>query len=173
MKRILLLCAVLAVLLSGCARTEPEKLILTDEIVTLPEGCIKYQITVCLPEGMIEAVSAPQDDCRMFEASDGSYYVVTQVHQGKKAEEVIREMTGSDAKQLGALCTQNMSMPEYRFSWCMEGENGMLTCTGIVVEDEVYCYSLEYCVQEQSAKACSAAHEQIMSSFGLAGNENF
>ena len=173
MKKAMLVFILLIGLLTGCAAEETARFVVSDEIVSLPAGCTRYGISVCLPEGMTEAVSAQSDARRLFESADGSYYVVTEVCPNCTAEEVIRQMTGSDAGTLGALCTQNMSMPEYRFSWCMEGENGMLTCTGIVVEDTAYCYSLQFCVREDAAKACAQAREQVMSSFGLYGDEGF
>ena len=170
MKKHLTVILLTAGLLCGCAAEETARFVVSDEIVTLPAS---YSISVCLPEGMTEAVSAQGDARRLYESADGSFYVVTEVCPNCTAAEVIRQMTGSDAEQLGALCTQTMSMPEYRFSWCMEGESGTLTCTGIVVEDAAYCYSLQFCALEERAKACAKEREQVMSGFGLYGDEGF
>lgn len=167
MKKVCVFTVVLLLLLSGCAKTEKKRFIVSDEILTDCNQTEKLQITVCLPEGITEAVSAVTDDCRLFEAADGSYYVVTQVLTGQTADKTIREMTGADPEAIGALRTINNSLPEYRFSWCMEGENGLLSCTGIVVEDQDYCYALQFCAQEEASKECIEAKQQVLTSFAL------
>lgn len=166
MKKVLVVCGILAMLLCGCSKESVPLLVLADEVPSLP-NTQKYQISVCLPDHMTEAVSSSTDDSRLFEAPDGSYFVMTQITSGQTAEETIRQMTGFDAKQLGAMKTKNMSLPEYRFSWCTEGENGMLTCTGIVVADEDFCYALQFCAREEAGKDCADARKQVLSSFSL------
>lgn len=171
MKKTVIVFGLIVLLMTGCAQKERACFYVTDELISAPQK--HYSISVCLPEGMLETVSGVQNECRLFEAPDESYYVVTQVLQDCTAAEAIRQMTGEDAKSLGALCTKTMSMPEYRFSWCMEGETGMLTCTGIVAEDEDTCYCVEFCAQENQAKACASQREQVLASFGLYEDEGF
>ncbi len=173
MKRFCWLAILAAVVLSGCAVQAPERLVLHDEIEVLPAGTVKYSIRVDLPEGMTEAVSGNTGDERIYESADGTYFVVTQILKGCSAEEAIRQMTGYTPERLGMICTENMSMPEYRFSWCADGENGMLTCSGIVAEDSAYCYCLSFCAEEQHTKECAAARQQVMSGFGLYYDEGF
>lgn len=173
MKKICLLTVLMMLLLCGCAKTQSAKLVLTDEIVNVPDGCMKYRICVSLPDGVTEAVAAADGDRRLYEAADGSYYVVTEVLPNSTANEAIRQMTGFDAERLGTMKTQSSSIPEYRFSWCTEGENGNLICTGIVAEDEAYCYCLAFCAEEAHSKDCAAAREQVMSGFGLYYDEGF
>lgn len=173
MKKIRLFVLLTVFLLSGCAVQAPECLILRDEIETLPVGTMKYSISVNLPEDMVEAVSVKNSDQRMYESADGSYFVITEVMTGCTAEDAIRQMTGYDPESLGIICTKNMSMTEYRFSWCANGETGILTCTGIVVEDAAYCYCLAFCADEQHAKECADTRQQVMSGFGLYYDEGF
>lgn len=167
MKKIVIWFLLLIGMLSGCAKEEPVLFIVTDEIMAENDGHLQYNIQVRLPDDTVEAVSSLTDKTRMFEAADGKYYIITQVLENCNAEEAIKNITGFDAEKIGALCTQMQAMPEYRFSWCAEGENGMLSCTGVVVEDDHNCYCLEFFVQEQYAKECAQVREQIMSSFGL------
>lgn len=173
MKKIAALCVLMSILLCGCTTQNTERLVITDEIATVPRGSIKYRIHVSVPQDVTECVSAMQDDARLFEAADGTYYIVTEVLPNCTAGEAIQRMTGESAEALGAMCTKNMSMPEYRFSWCMEGENGMYACTGIVVEDEAYCYTLEFCAQEAYTKQCAEVRRQVLSGFGLYADEGF
>lgn len=173
MKRALVMLFLAVLLLAGCAKKESSRFVLSDVIITEPAGCEHYTISVCLPAGVIEAVSTVGDTGRLYEAPDGSYYIVTQVLSGCTAADAIRQMTGSDAKSLGALRTMAMSMPEYRFSWCMAGEQGMLACTGIVLEDQNTCYCLQFCAQEDKAKDCATQKEQVLSGFGLYKDEGF
>lgn len=173
MKKIHLFIVLAAVLLSGCAAAQPERLVVNDVVETFPAGTVKYTISVSLPEGMTEAVYGGSSDKRMYESADGTYFVITEVLPRCSAEDAIRQMTGYKAEDLGMICTRNMSMPEYRFSWCTDGEHGMLTCTGIVVEDAAFCYCLSFCADEQQAKNCAAARDQVMSGFGLYCDEGF
>lgn len=173
MKKVLLLILMICVLLCSCASVQAERLTVNDEIETFPDGTKKYSISVSLPEGMAQAVSAGNDDRRIYESADGTYYVVTEILCGGSAEDAIRQMTGYAPESLGMICTDHMSMPEYRFSWCSDGENGILTCTGIVAEDEAYCYCLAFCAEEAYAKQCTEERAQVMSSFGLYYDEGF
>ena len=173
MKKIVPILAAMLCLLSACTAHTPKMLYVTDEIESIPAGCIKYSISLCLPEGTIESVFADNGDLRMYEAPDGSWFATTQIIKGCTAQEAIRQMTGFAPESLGMLCTQSMSMPEYRFSWCTEGENGLLSCTGIVAEDAQYCYCLSFCAQEDAAKACTEARQTVMSGFGLYYDEGF
>lgn len=173
MKKIFLLSVLMMLLLCGCAAQKAEKLVICDEIETVPEGCLKYSICVSLPDGMTEAVIAEDGERRLYEAEDGSFFVVTEVLPNCTAKEAIRHLTGFGAEKLGIMKTQSSSVPEYRFSWCSEGENGDLVCTGIVAEDEAYCYCLAFCAQQEHSKECAAAREQVMSGFGLYYDEGF
>lgn len=173
MKRLRLMALFAAVLLSGCTAQTPELLIVKDEVETFPDSAVKYSIRVELPDGMTEAVSGGAYDERIYESEDGTYFVVTQILRGCRAEDAIRQMTGYDPENLGMIRTESSSVPEYRFSWCANGENGILTCSGIVAEDDAYCYCLSFCAEEQYAKACASAREQVMSGFGLYYDEGF
>lgn len=173
MKKILLIILLTTMLLSACAAPEKELLTVNDAIETLPAGAVKYSISVCLPQGMTEAVSAADADRRIFESDDGTFFVVTEVMKGCSAQDAIRQMTGYAPERLGMICTRTGSLPEYRFSWCANSENGMLTCTGIVAEDDAYCYCLSFCAEEANAKNCEQAREQVMSGFGLYYDEGF
>lgn len=173
MKKTVLVLLMTVLLLCSCAKTEEARLVLSDEVETLPAGCRKYQISVCLPAGMTEAVSAQSSDQRLYESEDGSYYVVTEIIKDCDAQQAIRRLTGFDADALGTIRTEAMSMPEYRFSWCTEGETGSQTCTGIVLEDTAYCYCLAFCADEAAAKACADVRNQVMSGFGLYYDEGF
>lgn len=173
MKKVIPMLAAVLCLFSACTAHTPQMLYVTDEIDALPEGSIKYQISLCLPEGTTEAAFADNGDFRMYEAPDGSWFVTTQIMQNCTAQEAIRRMTGFSPEALALLCTQSMSMPEYRFSWCSEGENGLMTCTGIVAEDKEFCYCLSFCAEEAAAKDCAKVRETVMSGFGLYYDEGF
>ncbi len=173
MKVVRLMAILAAALMSGCAVQAQDTLVLQDEVENFPAGTVKYSIRVDLPEGMAEAVSGTTDDERIYEAADGSYFVVTQILKHCSAEDAIRQMTGYAPEHLGMICMETMSMPEYRFSWCADGENGMLTCSGIVAQDDVYCYCLAFCAEEAHTKDCASAREQVMSGFGLYYDEGF
>lgn len=176
MKNIMVvLSLVLMIALSACAGKRAEQtLVIQDEIPTSQTvQSLKYTITFAMPDSALLATSTAPADKVCYEAADGSYCIITEITPGSNAADVIADMTGFAPEDLDMIRTRRLSMPEYRFRWVSQGEKGLEVCSGAVLEDTDYCYSIQFRTPEDCAKACREIQDDVLDSFSLYFDEGY
>lgn len=166
---------ILMIALSACAdKGAEEALVIQDEIPSSETTqSLKYTITFAMPDSAIQATAATPADKVWYEAADGSYCIITEITPQSDAASVIQDMTGFAPEELDIIRSQRLSMPEYRFRWVSEGEKGLEVCSGAVLEDTGYSYSIQFRAAEDCAKDCRDIRDDVLSSFSLFYDEGY
>ncbi len=165
----------LIIAFSGCkVQNNFEGQTVDDELPAWAEDTeLRYSISFAVPDGSLLPADGMGDGTIVYEAEDESYTIVANTTWGQSPQQIMTAMTGYSVEQLQPIKTQRYGMDEYRFSWCSTGEEGTLVCTGALLADENYCYSLQFRVKESAAKETAACREQVMSSFSLNYDEGY
>ena len=146
MKKLLPAALAALILLTGCAGTEAW------ETVSDTLG------------GVVEAsASAPGE-----EPFDIIFSVPTDaVLETPDIDEVVRELTGFLPDAVEKVKTERFSMPEYRFVWYSESEEGGYLSRAAVLTDAEYSYALVFSARAETGTQYSACRDEVLSSFGL------
>ena len=67
--------------------------------------------------------------------------------------------------------TERFGLPEYRFAWASESDEGTFVSQAALVEDGSYYYALVFSVREGLGGQYADCAEAVFSSFGVYGNE--
>ena len=162
-----LLTLTLALLLTGCAAPKMTDVFYVEDAQTLPPALFSIQFGV--PMDAVEAVCSDDGLSKLYQAEDGSYQIQTRILPGFDAAQALQELTGSTEETLHPIKTRRLGMTEYRFSWCSQGEDGLLLQTGTVLQGEDACYCLVFTTPEDGSRACRELQRQVLESFSLFG----
>lgn len=117
--------------LFGCNVKEERNLeCLSDEIELLPSS---YMV-MSLPENVFLAESASDGRIGLFTHRD--YEILQEIFTAADTAAAIRHISGQD---LNPICLPDGSA---RFSWVSAGEDGMISCSAVLLSDGEYYYSL-------------------------------
>lgn len=171
MKRAIVISLLLA-LLAGCAAPQTADVFTVDDEL-LPELRPTFRIVFAMPTDAVLSVSSDDGLQSCYTAEDGRYTIQTAIRPGVRAEQAMQDMTGFSAEELSPIRTRRMGMAQYRFSWCSGDDDGVLICTGAVLEGEDACYCLSFMTTENRSRDCRELQMQIMDSFSLYEDEGF
>lgn len=129
----------LIVTLSGCSVKETLSLeYVTDELIEPPFPA--FYMAADIPHGTFLTDSCKDGCCALYEHEN--YEVMQEVFPAESADEAFRYLTGRTADELNPIKASAFPQEEYRFSWTAAGENGPVSCSGLLFFDGSHCYSL-------------------------------
>lgn len=128
---------------------------LSDEIASSPSS---YMV-MALPENVFLTESAADGRIGLFSHQD--YEILQEIFTAADTDAAIRHISGQDL--------QPILLPDgsARFSWVSAGENGMLSCSAVLLSDGAYYYSLCIRCPSELAKIHREEFDDILSSAAL------
>ena len=155
------LSVVLLMVLAGCSAAPTWE---TVEDISLPEIVqpAAYEIQMALPDGaelLWETDSGKQYQLNHMEIESIRYYA-------SDLDAAVEYVSGFAADRLDILETSRFGMPEYRFAWCSQTEEGARLYRADLVMDGSTCYAL-ICSAPEDAGEFHDQARQVFSSFGL------
>ena len=167
---VILAAAVLAAACCGCAATTTWETV-DDEIVEASGPAEEpYIITFGVPSD-VDAMPLTDGNRSLYVQEDGDYEILSDVVTAPNHLAAIEQVSGFAAEELDVLETTRFGLPEYRFAWVSESDEGSYVSQAAVVEDGSYYYALVFSVREEAGNAYQDCAEAVFSSFGIYGNE--
>lgn len=165
MKWIVLLLGIM--LLGGCA-VQPEvretiEDCMPEYIETWTEK--SYDLIFGVPEEV--SVTFSKDDWTCYESTDGSLEIYTVKLLSASLESAVKLLSGIDADEVSIIETSRFSLPEYKFCWCANTDDGARVYYADIVIDDIYTYGLLCSAPEECWKDCDQKAQAVFSSFGL------
>ena len=140
MKKMLCFCFLLFILtLSGCCVKETLSLECVTDDMSAPQLPAFY-MAADIPHGAFLTDSCKDGCCALY-VHEG-YEIMQEVFPAESADEAFRYLTGRTSDDLHPIKTDSFPREEYRFSWTAAGENGPISCNGLLFYDGAHCYSL-------------------------------
>lgn len=164
----LALCA--AALLAGC-RAEVQWETVDDEVVAASGPAeAPYVITFGVPE---DADQAPlsEEGRRLYVQTDGDYEILSDVVTAPNLDEALRQVSGFGRDEIEVVEARRFGLPEYRFAWASESDEGSYLSQATLIEDGSYFYALIFSVREEESRDYADCAEAVFASLGLYGNE--
>lgn len=160
-----------ALLLAGCSAAPAAWETVDDEIVEA-SGPLEepYIITFGVPTDVDDPPVTDGSRC-LYVQKDGDYEILSDVFTARNCGEAIRQLSGFEAAELDVLETERFGLPEYRFAWASESDEGTFVSQAALVEDGSYYYALVFSVREGLGGQYADCAEAVFSSFGVYGNE--
>lgn len=156
---VLVLCAAL---LSGCAAQPVWETVQDTEMTAEP----MYELVVELPEGAVETAS--RDGETLYEA-DGME-ITTAVFLAQDEGAAVRALSGYEADRLTIMQTERDGLPEYRFAWVSETEEGGRLSQASLIMDGMQCYAV-VCSAPEESSGFGDRCRQVFAGFRLSGSE--
>lgn len=167
---VILASAVLAVVCCGCASATTWETV-DDEIIAASGPAEEpYVITFGVPSD-VDANPLTDGNRSLYVQEDGDYEILSDVVTAPNADDAIRQVSGFEAGELDVVETTRFGLPEYRFAWVSESDEGAYVSQAAVVEDGSYYYALVFSVREEAGNAYDESAEAVFDSFGIYGNE--
>ena len=107
----------------------------------------------------------------LYETADGSWQVQTQTFLAADLDTAVRYLSGYEADRLTILQISRFELPEYRFAWYSQTEEGGRLCRGDLVMDGTVCYAVISSTLETAGDTYTEQIQQVFSSFGLSHGE--
>lgn len=160
----LLITAVMAWVLSGCAGEETLETIADDWIQ--PVMAAPGQIFVVLPQ----ETAAPVLGGEMEQIYFGeNYEIVVETLNSGDLEETIRHISGYGKEDLTVMTLQQENAARYEFVWACAGENGDWLGRAAILDDGQYHYCLSVLRPVQAETASKVCWDDVFRSFSLVG----
>lgn len=159
MKKVLLLCLAVAMLLCGCATPALETV--SDVYVTQPPAEMKT-ICLALPEDAAEAVMEGGAGTRLY-LCDG-YELRLQTLDARSLDEALQTVTGYGEDRLTVMKTRDGAYDRYDCVWSAAGEEGELVGRTAVLSDGSYYYCVSALADSGSAYGLSEVWQEILDS---------
>lgn len=128
-----------------------------------------YRVEISLPEG-IEPVFEEKAQT-LYSSQHGDFEIQTRTYLASSPDEAIQSLTGYEAQALTVLQTQRSGMPEYRFAWIAQGEQGSRVCRADLVMNGTECYAVVCSTNEDAGNAYQDQMRYVFSTFGLSADE--
>ncbi len=168
---VILAAAVLAAACCGCASDAVTWETVDDEIVEASGPAEEpYIITFGVPSD-VDANPLTDGSRSLYVQEDGDYEILSDVVTAPNHDAAIEQVSGFPADELDVLETTRFGLPEYRFAWVSESDEGSYVSQAAVVEDGNYYYTLVFSAREEVGNAYDSCAEEVFASFGIYGNE--
>lgn len=161
MKKCLMIAA-LALLLTGCGKTETFETI-SDEMVE-PVAAIQRQVMLELPEEA--AVTVMESEAGKLYLCE-NYEIGVQTFSAGDINSTVQTVTGYERNDLTILETESEGFTRYEFVWCAVGENGDQIGRAALLDDGSYHYVLSTMAHAEEAGRLDQVWNQLFDSFGL------
>lgn len=174
MKRIVIFCFGLAILLLGCSPSGEITVWETvADVLEAPASAAQpaYHISVAPPMEAPLAEAFSSDACQVYGQEDGRYTLTVQIMQADSMDELLKELTGFDRANLAVVTTQEFDMPRYDLTWICAGETGLLSCRAAILDDGTHYYVVTSQVPAENGELCRQQINQFFDSFGLYTSE--
>jgi len=169
MKKLVVL-ALFTLCLSGCSQPAWETV--EDQIPAVQTASWlqnTYKIHVGTPENL--KILEEQKDWNVYSTNHGDFEIETRTFLSSSAEAAIKELTGIAAENLTILETRRFDLPEYRFAWVTQTEQGSRVCRADLVMDGTDCYAVICSTVEDVANQYDDEIRYVFSTFGLSADE--
>lgn len=174
MKRVIIFCVFLAVLLLGCSRSGAATTWETvADVLDEPASAAQpaYHISVAPPMEAPLAEAFSDDACQVYGQEDGLYTLTVQTMQASSLDALLKDLTGFDRADLAVVTTQEFDMPRYDLTWICAGETGLLSCRAAILDDGAHYYVVTSQVPAENGELCRQQINQFFNSFGLYTSE--
>ncbi len=140
MKKLLFLFILLLILpLCACAVKESSvRECVTDELLVPSQPA--FYLSADIPRGSFLTSSCKDGCCALFTHED--YELMQEIFTASSLDDALIYLTGQDQAELRPLAVSTFPQKEYRFAWAAAGEEGTLSCSGLLFADGEYYYSL-------------------------------
>lgn len=155
--------AILAALLCGCAGQEVYETVADEQLV--PVIAQPGQITVKLP-GEAALPVMENDSGRLYLCQD--YEIALQTLAGGDVDGTLRTLTGYGREELTVLETLRSDMPCYEFTWACAGEGGDRIGQGILIDDGSYHYCMTVLWDAEKTRSGQTVWSEVFASFDVA-----
>ncbi len=166
----LLLFSLCALLLAGCA-AEPTWETVDDTLESVAQtsaiGEEPFQIIFSVPMDAVLETFSQTDTRTVYTQADGDYEIEALVLPTSDIDEVIAELTGFSPDVVETIQTKRFEMPEYRFVWYSESDEGGYLRRADVLTDTEYSYALIFSAREETGTTYHACMNEVLDSFGL------
>lgn len=167
---VLFAAAVLAAACCGCAAATTWETV-DDEIIEASGPAEEpYIITFGIPSD-VEVEPLTDGTRSLYVQEDGDYEILSDVLTAANHEEAIELVSGFAPDELDVVETTRFGLPQYRFAWVSESDEGSYVSQAAVVEDGSYYYALVFSAREEVGNTYDECAEAVFSSFGIYGNE--
>ena len=172
MKKLLPAALAALILLPGCAGTEAWETV-SDTLGGVVEASASapgeepFDIIFSVPSDAVLETFSQTDTRAVYVQADGDYQIESLVLATPDIDEVVRELTGFLPDAVEKVKTERFSMPEYRFVWYSESEEGGYLSRAAVLTDAEYSYALVFSARAETGTQYSACRDEVLSSFGL------
>lgn len=155
-----MVCASLALLLTGCGAEETFETV-ADEVL-VPAMAQPRQIQVALP-GETALPAMESDEGRMYLCQD--YEIYLQTLSGGDLEETVRSLSGCDPEDLTVMTTQEEDLTRHEFVWTAMGEGGEQLGRAVVLDDGSYHYAMTVLRDADTTETGQIAWNDVFGSF--------
>lgn len=154
-------------LLTGCSSTvvweQVQDLEPVQQVASWQEEAYFLQIGVPQELSLTDRVQ----NCSLYETDDGRWQVQTQMFLASDLDTAVRYLSGYEADRVTILQTSRFGLPEYRFAWYCQTEEGGRLCRADLVMDEMVCYAVVSSTAEETGDCYEQQIRQVFASFGL------
>ena len=174
-KQVWLLAALSLLFLSACKPAAEPVWETVDDLDVVQTVGIQdtYTMVFDVPMDAVMDTAATQSGRTVYEQKDGDYEIVCETFPASGIEGIVRRLTGFEKDKLDVIETTRFGLPEYRFAWCSDSEEGSRVCRADVIFEAPYCYALTFSVREDAASRYHSTQEQTFASMSLFTDEGF
>lgn len=161
-------CLVLMVLLlSGCSAV-PVWETVDDSMLEQPAMWRdqSYVIQIDLPDSAVPM--GEMEGIRRYEA--GNMEVETCTFLASDINIAVRYLTGFEKDQLTVLELTRFGLPEYRFAWCCQTDEGVRIYKADLIQDQMVYYAVVCSTPEEACLQYEQDVRQVFASFGLSSS---
>lgn len=158
-------------LLTGCAQSDVSREVVSDQMPEVIEtwNTGSYEVIFGVPDQAVMTYADERETCYLLNDGELEVYGLKFLSSDKNA--AVRYLSGFDTARLQVLETTRFSLPEYRFCWTAQSEEGNRLYSADVVIDDIYSYAIVCSTAEDAGNKYMEQVKNVFSSFGLFFNE--
>lgn len=148
----------------GCSVKETAALeCVSDTLEVLPEPA--FYLAAAIPQEACLSLSADGGKFSVFSHED--YEIVEEIFLADSADSALEHVTGRGFSALSPIQLSSNPLSEYRFAWTAAGEEGALACSGTLLFDGTYYYSVSVQCAAEKEKMHHDAFSDLLASVSL------
>ena len=162
----------MVLLLSLCGCSKPAWETVEDVLPPVPVGLWTeeaYVIQIDMPEET--QLTEEEQTWKIYSTDQGDFEIETRTFLAASASEAVKTISGYSEEELTILQTSRFDLPEYRFAWVTQTEQGSKLCRADLVMNGTECYAVICSVNETAGNAYEDQIRYVFSTFGLSVDE--
>lgn len=125
--------------LCGCSAGQTQEVFCVSDTLECVQSPAFY-LSADIPQGTFLSTACNEGRCALYTHED--YEIMQEIFYAEDLDAAFRHLTGRSRFELAPICVSSFPQEEYRFAWAAAGEEGALSCCGMLFFDGECYYSL-------------------------------